>query len=269
MSDKHKMSETEKLFHSDKEKFKKIFGDDFSDKLEWFIEYCKFFYGPYMGYVNETKPLLIELAKKQYNGGKELIHTVQADYIDRVCDNNCGCMISQMNKLHGEYEKKIDMHEKYPKLEEWRKFYCNPELPKNADDSRKYYTYLNDEEWEKLRLDENRKFIMIHNFREKRKSEFYDIVQPRLFKHLPKLIEIEDDYWVAYAVTLRDNYEIWKSYCERLEIVNDYDMPPEYVDMDAPEFQKISFEYYKRNGRERNRIRCLRNYGEEWFEKKV
>ncbi len=265
MSDEeNKMSEFELFYHSHPEQFKKMFGADFAERFANYIEFCKWWEGPYKEYIAEAKPKLFELAKKHYNDSKEITHPVQIKYIDRMCESNCSFMMFQMEKLCKEYKIKDDIHKRYPKLEEWRAFYCTPEKPKVAEEEyRKFYPHLSDEEWEKRQSEENRKLLLIHKWNEKRKGEYYEIVQPLLFKYLPVLNDIEGDYWVSYAVTIRDIYEEWKVMCERIEIVNDYDMPPENVNMDGADFQKAAYEYFTRYGRKRSAKRDERIYGEK------
>ena len=93
--------------------------------------------------------------------------------------------------------------------------------------------------WEKYKEEEKNKMFVFHDWEENRKKEYYDIVQPMLFKYLPDLNKTEGDYWVIYAVCIRDNYEEWKSLCEEMETTIDYKMPLESVNWKYEDWHKL------------------------------
>jgi len=64
------------------------------------------------------------------------------------------------------------------------------------------------------------------------------LVQHLLFEYLPKLNELEPDFWVLYAVTVRDNYEEWTSCCEHLETAIEYHLPPDSINWENEAFRK-------------------------------
>jgi hypothetical protein len=161
-----------------------------------------------------------------------------------------------------DYNNNVDLRQKEPRLEEFREFYCNPQPPSLRDDeNRAFYTWLSDEEWEKEKQEDNKKMIIFNEWEQKRKTEFYDIIQPALFRYLPGLNEIEKDYWVMYAVYLGDEYEIWKSLCENLEITIDFQMPPESVNWPIEEWRKMVHERYDTYGKESDEKRDTRIFG--------
>jgi len=167
-----------------------------------------------------------------------------------------------LEKMLSDIKEDVKPGDKYTKLEQWREFYCKPQKPMTlSDKEREYRNYLSDEEWNKDREEENRKLLIFHQWEEKRKAEYYDVVQPLIFKYLPELYDIEDDYWVLYAVAVRDLYEEWKILCERPEIIIDYDMPLESVNMSSEEFQKSLRKYMELRGRSAEAKRDVRIYG--------
>jgi len=63
-------------------------------------------------------------------------------------------------------------------------------------------------------------------------------VQPYLFEYLPALHNLEPDFWILYAVTVRDNYEEWLTCCEYLETAIEYHLPPESITWEHADFKK-------------------------------
>lgn len=265
MCDEDKMSEFDMFYHSNNEMFRKIFPEDFAKHYEKFLELADFYYNVHTKYVEEAKPMLINLAHKQiYNFKVVQDHPDVIQFLDDVCLTNCTPMMYTLAKLITEYKEDINISEKYPKIESWREFYGKPKQPcLLTDKDRVDHFYMDREEWEKYMEDENRKTRIYHNWQEKRKDEYFAIVQPLIFKYLPELNNIEGDYWVLYAVTVRDLYEEWKTLCEEIETIIDYQMPPESVKLESKDFRKLIHEYYNLRGRKVSDDRLARIYAEE------
>jgi hypothetical protein len=251
MSDENNMSEFEMFYHSNNELFRKIFPEDFTKCYEKFIELADFHYNVFLKYLDEAKPLLLNLASKQiFNFKTVRNHPDVIQFLDDICSTNCSAMMYTLAKLIREFKEDINIYEKYPNIERWREFYGKPQKTYElSGEDRKYHTELNDEEWEKYKDKENRSLLKYHIWKEKRKTEYFDIVQPLIFKYLPELNNIEGDHWVIYAATVKDLYEEWKILCEEIETIIEYQMPPESVKLKSEDFQKLVYEYFLLRGR--------------------
>ncbi|MCH7987579.1 MAG: hypothetical protein IID46_00350, partial [Planctomycetes bacterium] len=227
--------------------------------LQNYIEQRAFFYDVWLPFVNDAKTPLIELSFIQYpllgkttnparpvEFAKQTFNRVFLEYIRISNDNHCSRLIVTFNKVREEHKQNVDLSQKYPKIEKWREFYCNPEKPYLLNDKhRNRCRYPDDEEWEKYKTKENHKLKKLHRQFEQRKKQYFDIVQPLLFKYLPDLDNIENDHWVIYAVTLRDFYEEWKTICETADTTIQYKMPPESIWWEYKDWDKLLTERLK------------------------
>jgi len=259
MSDKeNKMGEFEMFFHSEKKQFKKLFSNEFADKFDTFLDFKKFFYDVLLVFDKAMEPPLTQLMLKQNPEFKTFTHPSPLKFMKEINETCAYWLMWEMHKLCNDYKQNVDMKQKYPRLEEFRAFYCHPEKPHTLEDkSRKYHPELNDEQWKTYQQQENDEMLKYNNWKQKRWKEYYDVMQPALFNYLPELQNMEGDCWVMFAVNIRDNYELWESANERLEILIDFEMPPETIDLSDDDFRKeISkrFEKYDKQSTEnRNR----------------
>ena len=117
-------------------------------------------------------------------------------------------------------------------------------MAKIAKKTKRYPSDLTDEEWEVKKEKTNELTMAYYHFTENRKSAWYDVMQPMNFVYLPELNEMEGDYWVMYAVKMRDEYENWKTRMEYAETVIEYDMDPELLFAPRDAFQKVHQEKF-------------------------
>ena len=159
------------------------------------------------------------------------------------CDfnENLACdLVNSMNDLMDNHKDGRGLKEKYPKWEEWRKFYGTPPDPDKVDVIERYPFFQGtDEEWEANVQKEYRMMRQFRHWEQNRQQAFYDIVQPILLELYPEIPEMEGDAWLLYAITLRDGYENWKSLCEDLESVIEYKMPPECFYWENEKFMQL------------------------------
>ena len=242
---KRKMSETELLFHSNNKVFRKIFSDHFTDKFASYLQFREWFFEVHQKCFAEIKPHFTRLMFRLYPDFKSAAHPVFQKYMNTISDGTITHLIFQAEKLCSEYKQNVNMREKYPKLEEWKKYYYNSNPPILVDDShKKYHKRLSDEQWKEYKEKENRQIHLIHQREQKRRSQYYDIVQPILFKYLPTLNDLENDYWVIYAVTIHDNYEEWKTACDQILTTIEYKMPPESLTWKYDDWDKLQYERF-------------------------
>lgn len=180
-------------------------------------------------------------------------------YIDSVNAQSANDLILKLFALVKEGKEGIVMEEKYgkEKIDRWKEFYCRPQPPHLLTDERRNdYKYLTDEEWEAKMASENNSIRMYHNWEEKRKEIWYDAMQPLNFTYLPQLNDMEGDYWIVYAMEIRDEYERWKTRMEHVETVLDYRLDPELLFASRDEFTKahtaVFQQYWKEEDNKRN-----------------
>lgn len=207
------------------------FPEDFRGTVEEFAEWATFYYEVYEPCAERMIPQLKRLLLKQYPDLKGAMHPSQVKYIGEIVETTPFSLVFGMKRLLKEQRDLKDARDKYPKIDEWREFYGKPEEPGTvSDESRNMFLWSKDEDWEKYKAEQNEEMRIFHEWQQKRLKEYYDIVQPLLFEYMPELENFEGDFWVLYAVTLRDEYESWKDNCEHLENSIEYHLPPESVD---------------------------------------
>jgi hypothetical protein len=229
--------------HYDFEQFhnenKDLFPKDFSKSFEDYIKFRKFHFDVAKKFQNQLVPQLYKLMLQQNEDIKTVIaHPMMLNHITNSNILNATRLIWTMDKMCTQYKEGINIKEVYPKLDGWREFYCRPSKPDIFEEKRAQRSYMSDEEWDKFKDEENRKMVAYHKWTERRRTEYFDIVQPLLLKYLPDLNNIEGDYWVTYAVNIRDIYEEWKVMCEDIEVMVNYEMPPEMLNLSPIDWQQ-------------------------------
>ncbi len=212
---------------------------DFRDTMETFLEFYHFYTNTYESCNHRLAPELNKLMLCHYPATQQATHPTQLEYIKDLHETNIfGLLLTLRNRLR-EQKEGINIHEKYPKLESWKQFYCNPSQPNTVhDNTRNIHLHPDNTEWEKYKAEENHKLKQLHTWRQTRQQEYYDLVQPYLFEYLPQLHNLEPDYWVLYAVTIRDCYEEWLTSCEYLETAIEYHLPPDSITWDYADFKQ-------------------------------
>jgi hypothetical protein len=212
---------------------------DFRDTMDTLLEFCNFYTNIYEACNHRLTPELNKLMLRHYPATQQATHPAQLDYIQDLHETNIfGLLLTLRNRLR-EQREGINTREKYPKLDSWKEFYCTPSQPDTVNDKhRNIYVDTDDAEWEKYKQEENRKFKMLHEWQQSRQTEYYDLVQPYLFEYFPDLHNLEPDFWILYAVTVRDNYEEWLTSCEYLETAIEYHLPPDSITWDYPDFKQ-------------------------------
>lgn len=215
---------------------------DFRQTLERFFELVRYFRRQKQ-FIDEIAPLLEKLMHLHYPDFKAITNEVQIKWMEEHNKINAMQLFGQLNRNLKYQRNMVPVSEKYPKIEQWREFYCKSHEPDYLDEEyrKKYpgfYGRMSDAEWQQTMDSENKKIKQFHEWEEKRKNEYYELVQPVLFQHLPELQDMEGDWWVIYAVSIRDNYETWNQLCEELETALDYDLPPESCNWEYDKFKE-------------------------------
>ncbi len=236
MNNKRKLEEYEITYHANKDRFP----PSLKEEIDKFLELKDFHFGTRKNFIEEGKPLLQELMFRQFEQFKGLSDPLALEYTDTNHETILWGMIEQLNNLCKMSMKKLSVLERYPKLERWRAIYLDTPKPASFDDEdRKFYPYLSDEEWAPFKEHENKLMRNFFLWEQKKKNDFFDIIQPLAFSYLPELSNLEGDFWVIYAVCITDNYEQWKILNEHLEIILDYEMPMECIKLKISELSEL------------------------------
>ncbi len=218
---------------------------DLKTAFQTFFELADFYINVYTAMADETREPLTRLAKEHYPELLTATHPLQIEYIEDANTTTVFGLVYQMRGIVRDMAEGTDILAKYPKMEQWKDFYFHRKPSVVKESHRNVWLHKTDEEWEQYKEQENRAMYQFFCWEEQRKKEFYDIVQPVLFKLYPPLNDLEGDFWVLYAVNLRDEYECWLSSMEHLQGAIEYEMPPESINWDDEKFRKEYSARYK------------------------
>lgn len=240
MADDEKLRDTRVNFEINRKHLPK----DFTETLDTYFELHDYFFNVNKALQDECTPLLDQLARKHYFPQAGELHPVISNWITETNQADCFGFACQMRGLVKQMEDGIDIAATYPKLEEWRAFYLHEKPSTLEDNLRNRFLFPDDEAWEKEKEKENREMLRYFMWCEQRKKEFYDIIQPPMFRLYPALQNLEGDFWLLYAVDLRDLYEEWLTVMEEAQSVVEFEMDPEFINKPYAEYRE---EYRKRS----------------------
>ena len=239
------------MFQSDYEEYYRLnrdkYPDDFNSTFDRFMELRELFVIKEPEFLKALHPPLVRLMEKHFpllcNNTDALHRKHMADINDLLAHD----VLWKMFFLLSEQQKNIDLHSRYPKLEEWRDFYGRPGQPGLLTDKDRHpLLHKTDEEWQRYKEGENKLLRELHREQEERRQAVYDIVQPLLFSTLPGLQDLQGDYWIIYALVLRDAYEQWNSFTGRIEVIIENRLPDESFYWENGDFHKALREKMRR-----------------------
>ncbi len=207
----------------------------------------------YEKWLAEAKAVLNQLMYEQFPEFKPYDHPAIIGYMERVNDEIAEKVILHCHTLLTQQQEGMIPAEKYAgKLEGWRKFYGKPEEPgylltdENRDDENRFKVEkMTDEEWERHMAEQNELTMTHHRWKERTKTEWYNVMQPLNFDYLPQLSNMDGDYWLLYAMNMRDDYEYWKSWLEMLHTFISLDLDPTLLDGKAEIWREKMSEAYR------------------------
>ena len=225
----------------------------YEDNFGYFIEDAKIEFGVpldvvhfyneiYCPTTHELKPLVRRLMMKQYPIIDTEFRPKVLEEIDWTASRVGHELLMQLSMLMRDQRNGVNLREKYPNFERWIDFYARPpEAPVPDYAFFDKYPDLRDsltEEQKKEIAEETcaDETIRYDTF-EKLKKEFYDLIQPVIFKYYTALLDLDYDGWVVYALDIREIYEDYIFRCEHLYSFIDYEFPEEDIDLDYKEFE--------------------------------
>jgi hypothetical protein len=248
---KRAMGTTEMMLHTDRKLVEQILGSTTTANLKWFFQFAHFYHGARQDYIDETYPKLQALQVAQYPLTAALTDPAALAYMKDVHEINASSLIWKCKAILDKMHNGLDVKATYPKLEEWRAFYCTPQKPKYINRKSIYIGRDATEETIRQQVrDENIALKKLHGKQKALKDAYYEVMQPLLFHHLPALHNLEGDFWVLYAVTIGDAYDQWKSLCEQMDTTIEYAMPQESITWEYAKWHALFAEKYSEKHRD-------------------
>jgi len=246
--DDYVLSEFENWYDENFMYFKRESKKEIGPTLDIYI----FYSGVYCRVMQELKSAVRKLMLKQYPLIEKEYRPMVLEYIDWVVASAGHRLLLNLYVLIQDEKEGVDLWEKYPDFENWIHLFAKPQqvdLITEAD-LVKFTTFTNEEKKELIE-EENKDIIRFFNLQENFKKEYYDIIQPIVFRYYPALQDMNYDGWIIYSVHIREDYEDYKYRCEHIETFIEYEFQEEDIHLKYDEFQaKFRIKYNEKWERE-------------------
>lgn len=213
--------------------------------LQYLQEVYDYWDYTYLPWMDSVQPRLQQLMFTWFPDFRVHTHSDVLHYLART-RIHAGTLLHRMRFVQKDYEAGIVASEKYPDIEKRRSFYCVPQVAKTFE-TRPWYmrTKPDGVSMEKYVADTNRTLALVNEWELAKQQAFADTVQPLLRQALPSLEAIEGDWWVIYAVELRESMETFFARLDEVDFTLQIGMPPETLAMDAKGRSDMKTEYYR------------------------
>ncbi len=202
------------------------------------LDISLFYNGVYMPVMQELAPSVRKLMTRQYPLIDLEFRPLVLNYIDWVVSMAGHRFLMNLYQLIQDQKDGVNLREKYPDFESWIGFYARPGEPDLVTEVNytKFTTYSEEEKKELIDA-ENKNITEFFEKEQLLKKEYYDIIQPLVFKYYPALQDLDYDGWIIYSVHIREDYEDYKFRCEHIETFIEYEFQEEDINLRYDEFQ--------------------------------
>lgn len=203
-----------------------------------------FFYSVvYQPTMHELAPLIRKLMFRQYPLIRTEDRPMVLDHINWIVSHTGHRLLMNLYILVQDQKEGVNLREKYPDFESWVDFYARPPKPPVPDYSffEKFpalVNHLSEQDKKAIAEEECEESTKRFNETEQLRKEYYDIVQPIVFRYYPALQDLDYEGWVIYAVQIREDYEDYKYRCEHVETFIEYDFAEEDINLEYKDFQE-------------------------------
>ena len=147
-----------------------------------------------------------------------------------------------------------DLREMFPKLDEWAISYSAYRKPRYMDSAFwDQFDWLTEKQKQSLIDDSKREADEVFAFKEKPRSEFYDLLQRLTFKYYAEVQELDTDGWVMFEAFLCDEYTNYQLDFEHYDAFIEYGFEVEDLNLPYMEYQAKFSEKWKEHWEEEQR----------------
>lgn len=228
------MSEFENWYEENYRYFKRESEQHLVPNLDIFL----FYQGIYKPFMNKLTPSVGKLVIKQYPVIDSEFRPMVLEYINSLVSSTGHKLMINLYNLIQDQKEGVCLREKYPDFKTWTELYARPLMPDLITiEEYDEFSFYTDKEKKQLIQEENKEIIKSFEIQEKLRKEFYDVIQPLLFKYYSTLTELDSDGWIVYAYQIRNDYEDYKFRCEYIRKFIEYEFPEEDINLKYDEFQ--------------------------------
>jgi hypothetical protein len=229
-----------------------FFEREFNKQLGPTLDISLFYTGVYCPVMQELSHFVRKLMVRQFPVIDLEFRPLVLKYIDWVVSMAGHRFLMNLYQLIHNQKEGINLREKYPDFESWISFYARPSQPDLITEvNYEKFTLYTDQEKKDLIDDENKDITDFFEKEQLLKKEYYDMIQPLVFKYYPALQDLDYDGWIIYSVQIREDYEDYKFRCEHIETFIEYEFQEEDINLRYDEFQaKFRIKYNEKWERE-------------------
>lgn len=219
------------------------------------VEVQCFYSNVFCKVMKELTPQIRKLMEKQYPIIKKEKRQAVLDELDKIASLVGPYLLVRLYELVYDEKVGVNLREKYTDFEKLVDFYARPDAPRMMEESFfDQFTWLTDEQKQQMIEDDRKEAQEAFDWKEGRKREFYDIVQPLLFKYYKEVLDLNHDGWIIYAVHIREEYQDYMMRTDHISTFIQFEFPEEDLHMPYKEFSEKLQELWEKRPDLRDRI---------------
>ncbi|MDF1546331.1 MAG: hypothetical protein P1P88_00825 [Bacteroidales bacterium] len=211
---------------------KGVIPDEYKADFEDNIVLLQFLFSVYFKIMQRLSPELKQLMFSQFPVIESERRPVVVEFIDKFIHSVGTKMLFKLNGLIEGQKNGVNIREKYHQFDQWLILYGRPPKLKQIEDSdrtRARYKKMSNSQWETYKSVKNEQLLLFFNWKERRKTEFINILQNILFEDYKDLEDLNADELIIYAVIIYEEYNYYLMVCERIELFIDCGFPEEEI----------------------------------------
>ncbi|MDD4994220.1 MAG: hypothetical protein PHR83_18520 [Paludibacter sp.] len=213
-----------------------------------------FYHSMYVPFKKELKEPLRQLVNRHYKYIATECRPEVLARIERKIDWVGHEFILFLRNMVEFWKTGKDLREIFPKLDEWAITYSSYRKPRYLDLSFwDKLDWLSEEQKQTMIEEEHREADELFAFKEKPRSEFYDLIQNLTFKYYAEVQELDTDGWVMFEVFMRDEYTNYQLDFEHYDEFIEYGFDVEDLNLPYKEYSVKFSERWKERWEEEQR----------------
>lgn len=226
-------------FHLWFEENKHLFPSYLQDAAYDNADYIYFLQHVYRKFMPDFTEQLKKLTYEHYPVFRRETRGKILNRIDNLIENAGYSLIFQAYELVQDQFAEFRIRDKYPEFELWKRIYTDPQSPGRVEENTRHlYSYYNELQWNEFNEKENRSYSEYYRWYQKRFNEFSRLLKSVLLKHYYKAAELNADENIMLVIHITDQYEIFKTECEQIELFIDCKFSDEDIELNFSKFSE-------------------------------
>ncbi len=204
----------------------------------------EFFYeSVYCPAMAEIAPKVRRLIEKQYPSVIGEIRPKLVEYINWIANSAGKYLLVSSHELVDDQTEGVNLREKYPELDFWAERYGKrPEPPVPdytfADNNPFIKEHISEEIIREVAEESCVEETEYYLRTEKRRKEYFDIVQTVVFKYFKALEDLDYEGWIVYATNINEDYEMYIERCDHIDTIITYNFDEDDLNLDEDLFME-------------------------------